>query len=291
MRLVFHGEITLTWSQTSQFHRITEHLSQRHIGSHAEHIALGFSFSDWSLSLHYASHDCRINILTAVYFNIHQGLQNLSSSIGQGFSERVFSGNCKGICAGIDNMSGTVLQDVSDVDDRVTGLWALVHQFHKGLLHSCNVFWRNGCTNNFALEFTFGCAKLISHWLNVPHYSRILASTSWLFLVQIIEVGLLCDCFSIVDTWSSDFDVNTELSFHSFSINLQMQLTHAADYYFLWFFIDANDKSWVFSLEFWDGLLELWGAWWTCGLDGQTHDWLRHVHTLASNNVFHVAWG
>ncbi len=69
---VLHWEISLTWCETSKFHGISEHFSEWNISPHAEHVAFGLSFGDWSFPLHDTGHDGWIDILAAVDFYIHE---------------------------------------------------------------------------------------------------------------------------------------------------------------------------------------------------------------------------
>lgn len=291
MRLILHGEIPLARCEASQLHGITEHLSERDISPHTEHVTLSLSFGDGTFSFHDTSHDWRINVFTTVYLDIHQRLKDLSSGLGQGFSEWILGGDSEGIGTRINNVGGTVFKDISNIDDWIACERALYHKLMEGLLNGSNILGWNWSTNYPTNKLTLSVSQFWISRLNVSDDSSILTSTSWLLFVEIVEVCLSCNCLSIVYTWSTNLNLDSELSFHSLCVYLQMKLPHTTDNNLFWLLVHIDRKSWVLSLEFGKGLLELCRTWRLGGLDCQAHNWLRNVHALTSNHVLHVPGG
>ena len=54
-----------------------------------------------------------------------------------------------------------------------------------------------------------------------------LTCSSGLFLVKVVELYLLTDCFSVVDSGVTELNGDAVFSFDSFSIDFQVKLSHS----------------------------------------------------------------
>ena len=102
----------------------------------------------------------------------------MGSSITQSFGERVPGGDGKSVSTGVNHVSSAVFQNVPDIDDWVSSLRALVHEFVESFLNSCDVFRRDRGTNNFADKLALGLSGFVTHWFDVTNDSGILTCTS-----------------------------------------------------------------------------------------------------------------
>jgi hypothetical protein len=155
-------------------------------------------------------------------------------------------------------MGGSVLQDVPDIDDWVSGLRSFIDELVEGFLHSSDIFWWNRSSHNFIHKLAFRLPVLaLRNGLNIPSDSSVLTSTSCLFFMKIVEMGFLTDGFTIVDPRRTHYDIHSELSFHPFNVDLKMKLSHPTDDDLLRLFVNGDRESWILSLEFRQGFAEL----------------------------------
>lgn len=163
--------------------------------------------------------------------------------------ECITSGNGKSICRGVYNVSSSVLEYKTCIDDWVASLWAFIYDFVESLANCSYVLGRNIGSYYFADKLISCFVSFRINGLNVSNDSSVLSCPACLLLVQIVEVLLLQNGFSIVDAGLPSFAFNAELPLYSLDVNLKVQLTHSTDDHFLRLFIHTHTKSRIFSLE------------------------------------------
>lgn len=151
-------------------------------------------------------------------------------------------------------MCCSIFQNISDSDDRVTSLGSFLGKFHKRFFNSSDILRWNGCSNDFvdklATGFTFLFFFFVDNGLNIANNLSVLSSTTRLFFMQIIEIRFSSDGFPVVDSRMADCYINSELSFDSFNVDLEMELAHPADDDLFCLFVHICSKGRIFSLEF-----------------------------------------
>lgn len=147
-------------------------------------------------------------------------------------------------------MSGSIFKDKSCVDDGVTCLWPFLYNLMKGFSYCSDILRWYICADHFADEFI---CSFFTSWINgldVTYNSCVLASTSRLFFVEVIEVMSLEDSFSVVDAWLAGGALYSEFTANTFNVDLEVQLTHTTDDHFFALFINIDTEGWIFPFKF-----------------------------------------
>ena len=147
-------------------------------------------------------------------------------------------------------MSGTIFKNHSCVNDWISSLWSFYASFMESFSDSTNVLRRYASSCNFIDKLVSGLVSIRIDWFDVSNNSSILSSTSRLFFMEIIERMSLSDGLSIVDSWLSCFAFDSILSFDSFDVDLEMELSHATDDHFLCLFVYIYEEGGILSFEF-----------------------------------------
>lgn len=147
-------------------------------------------------------------------------------------------------------MGGSILEYHSGVNDGVSCLRPFDAGLVKCFSNGVDVLRGDVGSSNSALELVFGLIAIGINRLNIANDSGVLAGSTRLFLVQIVEAVPLGDCLPIVDARLACFALDSVLSFDSFDVDLKVELAHAADDHFFCLFVYINEESRVFPFEF-----------------------------------------
>ena len=91
------------------------------------------------------------------------------------------------------------------------------------LLYSWDIIVRNISTHDRTFEVDIPVRlRIMLHRLDESNYLRILACTTCLLLVDVIEVGAPRDRFTEVNSWFSDSAFNVVFSTHALNIDLKV---------------------------------------------------------------------
>lgn len=150
-------------------------------------------------------------------------------------------------------MSSTIGKHILDSNHRVASFGSFLCAVVESFFNRWDVLIGNvvTCSGVFkhAGKVSVGVINLVIDRLNVSDDLGVLASTTTLLLVQIVELCLGADRLSVVDSRVSNDEVNVVFSLHALAVDKQMQFAHAADDDLLAFFVLVYYESWVLSLE------------------------------------------
>lgn len=154
-------------------------------------------------------------------------------------------------------MSSPILKHITEVNHRVTRKWSLIHQIIKGLLHCSYILWWDARARHIIYEFVAGLLIIGDlDGLYIADHTSVLTSSTRLLLVQVVEICLAADGFTVVDAWCTDLNVQAEFTTHTLRVDLQVELSHSADDDLLRLLIDTHAEGGILALELGECFLE-----------------------------------
>lgn len=180
-------------------------------------------------------------------------------------------------------MSLAVLEHVPHADHGVARAGALLRALVEGFLDGGDVLVRHvlafsrvhELTRKIRLSVFILC---IHRRLDVADHTSVLTSATRLLLVKVIESGLSSNGLSVVDGGIANDEVDVVFTLHAFTVDEEMEFTHSRDDDFFRLHVVLHNESWILSLEAIKSLQKVIQLIVLLGLNGQTHNRLRHVH-------------
>ena len=150
-------------------------------------------------------------------------------------------------------MGLAICEDVACSDHRVTSLGTFFAAVVEGFLDGGDILVGHIVADRgvfeHAREVGVAVVDLVVDGLHVADDTGVLARTTALLLVQIVEGGFLGNGFAIVDGRVAYNEVNVVFALHALAINKQVKFSHARNNDFFALFVLLYQESRIFSLK------------------------------------------
>ncbi|RMO78325.1 hypothetical protein ALQ36_05199 [Pseudomonas syringae pv. primulae] len=285
----FHRVACATLGHGADVGRITEHLTQRNLGTN--HFAGNrvFHTQDHAATTVKVAHHVTHIVFRRNNLYRHDRLKQLTTALLGQLLGRHGSSHLKRHLVRVDVMVGTIKHGSLQADQRIAGNNAVLHLLFDTLLDSRDVFLRNNTTHHFVYELqTF--LTFVSRSKTDPAVTK-LATTAGLTNELAFDFTILRDALTIGNLRLADVGFDVELTAHPVNQDVQVELAHARDDRLTSLFISFDAERRVFLSKFAQCnthfFLVILGLW----LNGNRNNRLREVHTNQDDWLVSVAQG
>jgi hypothetical protein len=270
-----HAELSLSLRASSQQRTEPEHSVQRAISVDGEILSIGLGIDDDSVALVQQTNDGTLELGGRGDGRLHQGLQDLGSSLCEGLAESLGCGVLESHFTGIDSVRGTIVDDHGGTQYAVAKQGTLHSGLVETLLASIQELLRKVVTSNLSFELVFfeGLGRL-----HPSDNASEISGPTRLLLQGVVEVDALGERLTVSDLGLTSFDLHAVLTAHALDINVQVQFTHTGDNSLLRLGVDVDTERRILTRKSVHGFTEVGGILGMLWLDRQRNDRLRNEH-------------
>ena len=171
-------------------------------------------------------------------------------------------------------MVAAVVDGHAHAGDRRAGEDALFQRFLEALVAGRDVFPGDDAADDLIDELVL----TLFERLDETGHASVLAGTTGLFLVDVVELGPLGNGLAVGHLRRADFDLGLVLAFHPLDVHFEMQLAHAGDDGLVRLVVDEGLEGGVLLGEPVERLGHVDLRLVVHRLDGQADDRCGHVH-------------
>ena len=184
-------------------------------------------------------------------------------------------------------MVGTIDELGLHAEDGVAGDDTLAEDGLDALLNTGDVLPGDGTALDVGLELEVHATLFVREvlGLELDLDASVLAGTTGLLLVGVVDLGGLGDGLTVRDLGSADVGLDLELAEHAVDDDLEVELAHALDDGLVGLLVAAEAEGGILGGEADEGLGHLLLVGLGLGLDGDADDGLGELHLLEDDGV------
>ena len=270
-----HRELALALGGGAEVGGEAEHGVEGAVGDHGELVSGDLGVDDGAALVH-QHQNVTLELGRRRDGGLHEGLEHLTASSGEGLAEGHLRGQVEGVIGRIGNVRGTVGDDHGRADDLVAEQGTLDAGLLETLRAGRDVLVGDGAADHPGLEVVLLAA--VGVWFDPAHDTGVITGTAGLALEKVVELGLLGDGLAVRDAGLAGLALDLVLTAETLDVNLEMQLTHTADDGLLGLLVNVEAESGILTHKAVHGLGEGIGVAGTLGLDAERHDGVGDVH-------------
>src|SRR5471032_295741 len=283
----FHRVACATLGHGTDVGRITEHLTQRNLGTN--HFAGNriFHTQDHAATTVKVAHHVTHIVFRRNNLYRHDRLKQLTTALLGQLLGRHGSSHLERHLVGVDVVVRTIKNGSLQADQRIAGNNTVLHLLFDTLLDSRDVFLRNHTTHYFVHELqTF--LTFVSRSKTNPAVTE-LATTAGLTNELTFDFAVLRDALTIGNLRLTDVGFDVELTAHPVNQDVQVQLAHAGDDRLTSLFISLDAERWIFLSKFAQSDTHFFLVILSLRLYGNRNNRLREVHANQDDWLSSVA--
>mmetsp|Transcript_13376 Transcript_13376/g.27623 ORF Transcript_13376/g.27623 Transcript_13376/m.27623 type:complete len:447 (+) Transcript_13376:96-1436(+) len=287
-----HGVVGASLGHRPEGGDVLEHVGEGDLGADGLDVAPLPEVSDESAARVDVSEDVAHVLLRGGNVDLHQGFHETRLGLAQALARRGASCDLEGHDAGIDVVVGAVGEGGLHAEDGETGDDSGAEDGLDALLDAGDVLLGDVAALDVGLELEVHGALLVELLGREGDLdARVLAGTSGLLLVGVVDIGRLGDGLAVGDLGGADVGLDVELALHAVDDDLEVKLAHALDDGLPGLLVAAEPEGRVLASEADEGVGHLLLIGLGLGLDCDLDDRLGEFHLLKDDGVLALAEG
>lgn len=270
-----HAELALALSGSAQLGAEAKHGVQTAVADEGEVLTANIGVVNGGVTLVHEHQNVALELVGGGDGGLHQGLEDLATSIVESLSESHLGGQVEGVIGRISNVGGTIIDNHLGTNNLVAQERTLLTSNIETLGTSRQELVGDVTTNDLRLVVVL--IRLVVRLDPTSNTGKVTRTTA-LSLQQEIVVSLASNGLAVGNTGLAGDTLGLVLSLETLDVNLKVQFTHTRNDGLLTLGVDVDSEGRILALESVHGLTEVVGVTSSLGLDGERHDGIRDEH-------------